>query len=283
MQGVISSRQEDLDIFKLIPTQEYLMELASKKAVEYRTALPYPHICMDNFLPENVAEDVLEAFPTPQGISWQEFRNDREKKLANGDDRVFPPVVRNVLAALNSATFLTFLEKLTGIEGLIADPYFNGGGLHQILPGGKLGLHIDFNRHGRLKLERRLNLLIYLNKDWEDSYGGHFELWTRDGKSCVKKILPIFNRCVVFTTSEDSWHGHPHPLTCPPDRSRKSLALYYYTSDRDDESKAAPTHSTVFVDIPEDKKLSNRLSRSLKGAIRAVTPPIVYNLFKGEK
>ena len=268
LDTIEASRPQDLDIFSLIPAREKLMKMAAEGKAAYAAADPYPYIGFDDFLPESVAEDVLAVFPKPQGISWQEFKNEREKKLASGDEGHFPPVVRNLLGALNSATFLKFLEELTGIKNLIPDPYFVGGGLHQILPGGKLGLHVDFNKHNLFNLDRRLNLLIYLNQDWQEEYGGHFELWTRDGKQCAKRILPVFNRCVIFSTTEDSWHGHPHPLTCPPDRTRKSLALYYYTNGRDDTSKNASDHSTVFIDLPEERRLGRRIGRALKATAR---------------
>jgi hypothetical protein len=290
LETIESSSAQNLDIFSLIPPREKLMEMAKASKAAYAAAEPYPSICFDDFLPTSIAEDVLAAFPNPQGISWQVFRNEHEKKLASGDEGTFPPVVRNLLGALNSATFLRFLEELTGIPNLIPDPYFIGGGLHQIVPGGKLGVHVDFNKHTQFNLDRRLNLLLYLNQDWQEEYGGHFELWTRDGNQCAKRILPVFNRCVVFSTTEDSWHGHPHPLTCPPDRSRKSLALYYYTNGRDDGAAISSpagtptgTHSTIFIDLPEDRKLGRRIARGVKSVVRAVTPPVLYKMITGNK
>jgi Rps23 Pro-64 3,4-dihydroxylase Tpa1-like proline 4-hydroxylase len=131
------------------------------------------------------------------------------------------------LAALNSSRFVAFLEGLTGISGLVADPHYRGGGLHQILPGGRLGIHADFNFYPKLKLYRRLNVIVYLNQNWQESYGGHLELWDKATLKSVKRVLPTFNRMVVFDTSSKSLHGHPEPLTCPEGRSRKSLALYY--------------------------------------------------------
>ena len=147
---------------------------------------------------------------------------------------------------MNSHPVLQFLEKLTGIGGLIPDPSFAGGGCHQIEPGGKLQVHVDFNKLQPANLDRRINLLIYLNKDWKEEYGGHFELWDAEGKACVKRVLPLFNRCVVFSTTQTSYHGHPHPLTCPEGWTRKSIALYYYTNGRDD-GHASDGHSTVFL------------------------------------
>src|SRR5581483_6543461 len=117
-------------------------------------------------------------------------------------------------------------------DGLIPDPYFTGGGLHQIERGGYLKIHADFDRHEKLGLQRRLNVLVYLNRDWDESYGGALELWDRAMTHPVVRVLPVFNRCVVFSTTDQSYHGHPEPLTCPPDRRRRSLALYYYTAAR---------------------------------------------------
>jgi len=134
---------------------------------------------------------------------------------------------------LNSEPFLEFLQNLTGIkEKLVPDPYLEGGGYHQIKSGGFLKVHVDFHKHRDMQLDRRINVLVYLNEDWPEEYGGHFELWERDMSACAVKVAPLFNRLVVFSTTDYSWHGHPDALTCPPDRSRRSLALYYYTNGR---------------------------------------------------
>ena len=107
-------------------------------------------------------------------------------------------------------------------------------------------MHADFNVHPKLKLDRRLNMLIYLNKDWREEYGGHLELWDQSGKTCRKRILPMFNRTVVFSTTDRSFHGHPHPLTCPPGMTRKSVSLYYYTAGRPPEERSV-AHDTLFI------------------------------------
>ncbi|NEN95926.1 MAG: 2OG-Fe(II) oxygenase, partial [Moorea sp. SIO3I7] len=133
-------------------------------------------------------------------------------------------------------------------------PHFVGGGLHQIEKGGYLKIHADFNRHTKLRLDRRLNLLIYLNKDWQEDYGGHFEMWDTEMTQSQKKILPVFNRCVIFSTTDFSYHGHPEPLTCPEGRTRKSLALYYYSNGRPaEELSKSGDHSTLFKARPGEK------------------------------
>jgi hypothetical protein len=209
-----------------------LRALGREHAVSYRQADPFPHVVIDDFLPAHVIEGVLAEFPSPENPDWYRFHTDRELKLALEDPEAMPPYARQVLSQFNSAAMVDFLEELTGIDGLIPDPHYYGGGLHQIEPGGHLDVHADFNWHKRLLLDRRLNLLLYLNKDWQPGWGGALELWNEDMTECRRRVQPIANRCVVFSTTDTSFHGHPEPLACPPGRTRRSLALYYYSNGR---------------------------------------------------
>jgi 2OG-Fe(II) oxygenase superfamily len=211
----------------------------------YVSAQPFPHIVIDNLFPDGVLEEVLADFPRPDEIAWRKFDNPTEKKLGYWHENPLRPSVQLFLYEMNSAPLLQFLEALTGIEGLVSDPYYGGAGPHQIEPGGFLKVHVDFNWHPLLKLDRRLNLLVYLNKDWKEEYGGHLELWNRDVSRCEQKVLPVFNRTVVFSTTDFSFHGHPEPLACPEGRTRKSVSFYYYSNGRPDEERSAP-HDTVF-------------------------------------
>jgi hypothetical protein len=154
-----------------------------------------------------------------------------------------------------------------------------GGGLHQIIPGGFLKVHADFNYHPSTHHHRRINLLVYLNPQWEDAWDGNLELWTRDMSRCASSIAPVLNRCVVFSTTDSAYHGHPRPLSCPPGMSRKSLALYYYTVMRPPEETSRP-HSTLYKTTPLESPTLHKLrlfrryllSRSsiqlVKGAVR---------------
>lgn len=257
---------------------DYLDELASKYSRDYSQAYPFQHIVIDNFLPEEVLDVILQEFPQPQTINWQKFDNKSEKKLASTSELQMGEMTRLLLYQLNSSTFINFLEKLTGIGGLIPDPHFVGGGLHQIQRGGFLKMHVDFNKYPRLNLDRRLNLLIYLNKNWQEEYGGHLELWDSNMTSCKKKILPIFNRCVVFSTTDFSYHGHPQPLTCPEEQTRKSLALYYYSNGRPAE-EVSGAHSTVFKARPEEDLTEKQpLNNTIKTVLKKLVPPIVIDL-----
>ena len=249
---------------------ESVLPVAKK---EYKDGVPFPHIVFDDFFDHHIAERVLSEFPGKNDINWIDYYDGNQVKLANEKESNIGGFTRFLLYSLNSSTFLTFLEELTGISDLISDPYFRGGGLHNIFRGGKLGIHIDFNRHQKYNLERRLNLLLYLNKDWDEEFGGHIEFWGPEMKQCIKKVSPIFNRMVIFTTTETSFHGHPKPLNCPKDRSRKSLALYYYTIGQR-QVDVPQVHSTLFRSRPGEKEASknkikikrflHRLSKKLK-------------------
>ncbi len=211
----------------------------------YESARPFPHIVLDGLFADAALEALLAEFPRPEEIEWAAFDNPTEKKLGYRYTSPLKESLRAFLIDMNSAPVLQFLESLTGIDGLIPDPYYGGAGPHQILPGGFLKVHADFNWHPKLRLDRRLNLLVYLNHDWKEEYGGHLELWNREVTRCEQKILPLFNRTVVFSTTDFSFHGHPTPLACPPGMSRKSVSFYYYSNGRPDEERSAP-HDTIF-------------------------------------
>ena len=203
--------------------------LGRSLAGSYQTAEPFPHIVIDDFLPQDILHKVLDDFPS--SADKQYFDRGQERlKYQYQPQEITSGLIRNLFAELNGQAFLGFLEELTGIKGLIPDPYFEGGGLHETKRGGHLGVHADFNIHDRLGLERRLNLLIYLNEDWADEFGGQLELWNKDMSDCAVRVKPVFGRAVIFNTALDSFHGHPDPLACPADRSRRSIATYYYTA-----------------------------------------------------
>ncbi len=254
---------------------EYLKNLAVKYREDYQQAKPFPHIVIDNFLPEFVLDNILTEFPKAGDIDWQKFENKAEKKLANKHEKYMGDNTRSLLYQFNSSTFIEFLENITGIEGIIPDPHFEGGGLHQIERGGYLKMHVDFNRNNKLHLDRRLNLLLYLNKDWKEEYGGYLELWDKEITQCEKKILPLFNRLVIFTTTDFSYHGHPEPLTCPEGWTRKSLALYYYTNGRPAEEISGKEHSTIFQARPGEDIQEKTSGMTAKTILKKLIPPII--------
>jgi len=212
----------------------------------YASAAPFPHVAIDGLFSDETLDRVLEGFPDAGDAAWGRFENASEKKLGNYArlEELAEPI-RSFLAALNGPRMLEFLETLTGIDGLVPDPYFAGGALHQIVRGGFLKVHADFNWHPKLRLDRRLNVLVYLNRGWRVEWGGALELWDRGMNGPAASILPLFNRTVVFTTTDSSFHGHPRPLACPNGVTRKSVSLYYYSNGRPEAERSVP-HDTIF-------------------------------------
>jgi Rps23 Pro-64 3,4-dihydroxylase Tpa1-like proline 4-hydroxylase len=261
-------------------SEPYLRELAQRAeqmAPQYLANKPFPHIYFDNFLPQAVADLALETFPDPDKIDWLRHRGaDQHRKLAFDNAEFLPGPLRDILFFLNSRPMLQFLETLTGIQNIFGDPYYNGGGLHQIKPGGSLEVHADYSYHPKLKVDRRINVLVYLNKDWKEEYGGHFELWNRELTQAEAKILPIFNRCAIFSTTSYSYHGHPTPLTCPPDRTRKSIATYYFSNGRPAEDETS-AHAVAFVRRAGHKE---PVAVQLKSVGRQLMPPIFVDLYR---
>jgi len=257
-----------------------LEALAKASAEEYQANTPYPHIYFDNFLPLEAAETALRDFPEPKEVDWFAHTDvNQRKKLAFDVVEKLPPSIRDVLYFLNSRPMLKFLETLTGIQSVLPDPYYTGGGLHQIRPGGLLEVHADFSYHKGLRLDRRINVLIYLNKDWKEEYGGHFELWDQKVTRAEKRILPVFNRCAIFSTTSVSFHGHSIPLACPPDRNRKSIATYYYSNGRPEEDPGLThRHEVAFQERPRVNSVKATIR--IKKAIRSLLPPIVTDLYR---
>jgi Rps23 Pro-64 3,4-dihydroxylase Tpa1-like proline 4-hydroxylase len=228
-----------------MPTLRLLHDPHSLRT-QYQTADPFPHIVLDHLFEDAALDRVLAEFPKPDEMRWMRFDSPTEKKLGYYHEHsTITDAVRAFLDALNGFEMLLFLEALTGIEGLIPDPYFGGGGLHQIETGGFLKIHTDFNVHPKLHLDRRVNLLIYLNHDWRDEWGGHLELWNASMTERRQHIAPLFNRTVIFSTTDTSFHGHPHPLMSPAGVTRKSVSLYYYTAGRPEAERSLP-HDTIF-------------------------------------
>jgi len=237
----------DIDGYLTLDSEE-CRQLGKSLSKQYRTAHPFPHIVLDDFLEAGVLNRVLADFPSDKDRDY--FDRDQERfKFQYPPQGLQSGIIRNLFSELNSEAFLGFLEELTGIKGLIADPYFVGGGLHETKRGGHLGVHADFNVHEELKLERRLNLLVYLNEDWDEEYGGQLELWDKDMKECAVRVEPIFGRAVIFNTTLDSFHGHPEPLNCPPNRTRRSIATYYYSAPETGVA-ALPRRTTNFQPRP---------------------------------
>ena len=242
----------------------------------YISAQPFPHIVLDDFLSEEILDRCLSEFPS-RSSSHVSYDRDQEKgKFEFKPDTLAAPL-RSLFYSFNSAPFILFLENLTGIKGLIPDPDFAGGGLHEVIAGGHLNIHADFNHHKIVNLERRLNVLIYLNRDWREEYGGCLELWDSSMRKCVERVVPSFNRCVIFNTSLTSFHGHPEPVHHPSNATRRAIALYYYTASWDDSRHARTTH---FQRRPNSADAFDLKVRTQE-FVESVTPPILLRTIRG--
>ena len=239
----LSKIDTDFGFIDVETTEQVGLELRDA----YQASEPYPHTVIDNFLPEKVLNQCVRAFPKCEDPDSEQYARAQERLKTSYNPDYLSPKLRSLFYSLGSRPFLQFLENLTGIEGLIADPYFAGGGFHRIGQGGHLSVHADFNYHKKLNLERRINILIYLNKNWKPEYGGQLELWDDDMKSCEVSVVPEFNRCVIFNTTSTSMHGNPEPIKHPKSTPRRSIALYYYTATWDGTRRE---HTTQFHKRP---------------------------------
>jgi Rps23 Pro-64 3,4-dihydroxylase Tpa1-like proline 4-hydroxylase len=248
-----------------------LDRLADECSDDYRAADPFPHIVIDDFVDPGLLQRVVEEVKAASGVQWESMDDHLQRKFSNPNMRQMGPHTRALINFMNGQEVLGFLEKLTGIEGLVPDWQLAGGGVHALREGGFLNVHADFNYHRHLKLDRRINLLLYLNEGWRSEWGGQLELWDRKMQHCRRSVVPEFNRCVIFNTTDTSFHGNPTPVHTPDGRARLSLAFYYYSNGRPgDELSAA--HYTIFRK-PRERETRGDAARRLA---RRFLPPILF-------
>ena len=203
-----------------------------ERAAAYAGADPFPHTVVDDVLTTEAFDAAVAEFPPVGDPFWRGYLHVNETKYSNTAPDTWGSTLSAVAKELCGPEFVAYLEDLTGIRGLVPDWSMDGGGLHQTLRGGHLNIHADFSTHHVHETwARRVNILLYLNEEWPAEWGGQLELWDREMTACRAKVTPRGNRMLVFTTSLDSFHGHPDPLTCPEGQARRSLALYYFTEE----------------------------------------------------
>ena len=205
---------------------------------KYINEKPFPHIVIDNFLNDDIIKETMKF---SKSLKLENCNNSRlppnkttQYKYAYDDIKNFPDEIKELFVFLNSGEFIQEIEKMTGIYGLVVgNNSLQGAGFHKITNNGFLNLHTDFNNYDDKigSLDRRVNLLIYLNPEWKDVYKGHLWLCNKENKKIEKKILPILNRCVIFSTTNKAIHGHPEKLNVPEGITRDSIAIYYYTKN----------------------------------------------------
>ena len=246
-----------------------LQKLFDAHSRTYHAVAPFPHTLVNGFLPESVIQSLAAELPEPDPDHltsnncplWRPqcggTKGLEERKSALLDWNLMGPHTRQFFSALKSPPFLRLLEGLTGIRPLLPDPDFHGSGVHMTAPGGYLQVHADFNKLfgdkdclGPNVIHRRVNVFLFFNDDWREEWGGHLELWNRNMSACQQRISPLWNRFVVFSSTDFSYHGHPTPMQLPRERWRRSLALYYYTKSRPHNECLHPNcaglHTTLF-------------------------------------
>jgi Rps23 Pro-64 3,4-dihydroxylase Tpa1-like proline 4-hydroxylase len=241
---------------------------------EYLSAVPFPHLVIDNFLDKDFAaslEDECREAATNVNAS-NDFT--QKGKLALNDWALMQPLMEKACSFFNSGRFVTIMEEITGIKALIPDPHLEGGGLHRTERGGFLKMHTDFNFNKRLNLHRRINVLYYLNSNYQDDWNGKLKLSltpAREKASQMTAIAPIFNRLVIFNTNDKTFHGHPEPHLFPSDTPRTSLAFYYYSNKKPiSERGRLNTVTTKYVPtldgkiIAQDASLKSRIGYHLR-------------------
>ena len=243
--------------------------LAEERAESFSEAEPFPWVAFDDFLPAEALRRVRKEFDEATD-AWNAYHHYTERKMALTDRSALGPDTRELVDELQSPRFIAFLESVTGIEGLVADPDLEGAGLHKVEPGGFLQIHTDFLAHAKHRdWSRQINLLLYLNEDWQPEWEGDLEFWDGDVTRCVTKLAPTFNRCVLFRTDERSYHGHPRPLACPEGEARRAIALYYYRVE-DHDLRIAPTRYRALPDDSATKRLLVALDGLLLRAYTAM-------------
>jgi len=195
---------------------------------------PFYYHIIDNFLEEKTAIKISKEFPQYNSNIWFCYDNPLENKKTCNNWYYFGEETYKLFSYLNSHEFISKIKKITGIKNLYPDIGIHGGGLHIHGNGGKLNVHLDYSIHPKLKLQRKLNLIIYLEEKWDSRWGGNLEFWSHDSKlnkpkEKVVTVNNVFNRAILFDTTQNSWHGFPIPITCPKDKYRKSIAVYYLT------------------------------------------------------
>jgi Rps23 Pro-64 3,4-dihydroxylase Tpa1-like proline 4-hydroxylase len=221
---------------------------------QFNSAQPFRWFEVSPFLDESFARDVVNAYPTfetAQKLGFEFKAVNEQKKVQITDSAKFPGAVKRLSDALASPEWLKDLEYITGIPRLLADEKLDGGGMHLTGPGGRLDVHVDFNYLQSQQMHRRLNILVYLNPEWSEAWGGNIELWDREVKNRAQSFTPMLNRCVVFETNDISYHG-VSPVQCPADIARRSFAAYYYTREAP-AGWQGEMHSTIFRARPGER------------------------------
>jgi len=224
----------------------------------FSEARPFRHVVIDHFFDTSFCQRLCTEFPAFDTRAALNENGEIGGKATQEKIHKLGSSFRQLDEVVQSRSFRDLIGQITGIPDLQYDPHYFGGGTHENRHGQDLDPHVDFNFHPITRQHRRLNLIVYLNPEWQDEWGGSLQLhkdpYRPPEQDEIVTLTPLMNRCVIFETTESSWHGFAR-INLPPDKqqlSRKSFALYYYTDTRPAD-ETAEEHSTVYVErhMPE--------------------------------
>jgi 2OG-Fe(II) oxygenase superfamily len=239
----------------------------------YRAARPFSHLVIDDLFSQDLLDSVALEMLQLGPAKWEHHDHDQLSQLTLLSAADLGDAGSRLVAFLHSAKFLYFLSEVTGIWELFPDPYLQGAAYHCIPRGGKFDVHVDRNTAYSTALVRRLSLLIYLNKDWKQEYGGQLELWSKDGKQREVIIEPTFNRTTLFEITDENYHGVPSVVRCPEGQSRNCFVVYYHTVELAGSKSVVP-HTSIYAASPY------RQGSSIRRLTKDLTPPLVLRAFR---
>lgn len=242
---------------------------------EFIKNIPYPHVLIRKFFTEEIANKLSEVFPSIDSETWKKYNNPLEHKYSHNEISKLPEEYKKIFVLLQSDEFISLIKQITSIQNLENDPLLHGAGLHFYPNRGKLDLHLDYSLHPFLKKERRVNLIIYLNKNFKEQWGGQLELRSRDFNT-IKQVIPKFNSAILFQTSDDSVHGVPEEINCPEGEGRKSIAIYYISEPR---NNIIIRKKAEFLEIPnENDQEKKKMLRNIRKE-RLITDIDIKNIY----
>lgn len=245
--------------------QSYLLNLRER----IQSAKPFPHFVEDNWFNPVLLELILEEFELDESSGWRDLVDKDQDTRRWVVGSTLGPASQLYFGLINSGWFVQILSFLTDVDELLVDSQLYGGGLHEVRPGGRFGIHRDFNRHIRSGLQNEMVMITYLNKSWQPEWNGALELWDPTATRCVTSIEPEFGRTILMRHGRNSFHGHPRPLTPPEGVTRRSLASYYYSNHYAKIDREA-RHASLF--------LLKSSSDKVRQVGKAVMPPVLWEV-----
>jgi hypothetical protein len=265
----IAIRGRSLDFASLVTPA--VVRSVDRLSADFAKNDPFPHLVIDGLFSRQLLELIHDEFDQVGWNHWKRYDSADEVKRGSRRGARLGPASQLYFNTIHSYEFVQFVEKLTGIRGLLPDPTLHGGGLHEIPDGGHFRVHIDFNRHPVTQLDNRLVLITYLNEGWRPEFGGALELWNQQKNEKVHDVLPIFGRTIIFQQTPHTLHGHPVPVGAPDRRPRRSVAAYFY-SNGGSGIDADPYRTTQFPMPPQ-----SRAESPLMHGLKYITPPVLID------